>query len=248
MPYKYQYQPLSPTPFGSVMLGRDFRGGKYRFGFNTQEKVTELGGGIYTAEFWMYNAQLGRRWNVDPVDKDWESPYLCFNGNPILVSDVDGDDGREAWIILYATQEVAMATATVFPPAAVAVEIFGSAVAVWALIHDAPKPKPIPAKKAIAVTKATQIKGKSSTVNAVKKGPKDLIKEAEEDKEKKLAAEQRVENRKKAAARGNSREGNSNQESPGSHAPSGNGKSKKDRHTRSVGKRNKAAARKNEQK
>ena len=95
MPSNHPFQPHSPTPFGSVMLGRDFRGGKYRYGFNTQEKVTELGGDIYTAEFWMYNAQLGRRWNVDPVVKIWESSYACFFNNPILVTDVKGDDGKD---------------------------------------------------------------------------------------------------------------------------------------------------------
>jgi hypothetical protein len=76
-------------PFGSVMLGRDFKGEKYRFGFNTQEKITELGGDIYTAEFWMYNAQLGRRWNVDPEWKEFanESIYTTFQNNPIFQID-----------------------------------------------------------------------------------------------------------------------------------------------------------------
>jgi hypothetical protein len=73
------------------MLGRGFNGEKYRFGFNTQEKVTELGGDIYTAEFWMYNAQLGRRWNVDPVTIAWESPYACFGNNPIVFNDPLGN-------------------------------------------------------------------------------------------------------------------------------------------------------------
>jgi RHS repeat-associated protein len=74
------------------MLGRDFRGEKYRFGFNGQEKVTELGGGIYTAEFWMYNAQLGRRWNVDPETKErieW-TPYNAMRCNPLINVDPNG--------------------------------------------------------------------------------------------------------------------------------------------------------------
>ena len=89
MPSNHPFHSHSPTPFGSVMLGRDFRGEKYRFGFNTQEKVTELGGGIYTAEFWMYNAQLGRRWNVDPEWKEFanESTYTTFQNNPIFQID-----------------------------------------------------------------------------------------------------------------------------------------------------------------
>ena len=36
----------------------------------------------------------GRRWNVDPILKFEESPYLTFGGNPILKSDVDGDDAK----------------------------------------------------------------------------------------------------------------------------------------------------------
>jgi len=90
MPSNHPFHPHFPTPFGSVMLGRDFRGEKYRFGFNTQEKVTELGSGIYTAEFWMYNAQLGRRWNVDPVSYSSISPFSVFNNNPVLMSDKKG--------------------------------------------------------------------------------------------------------------------------------------------------------------
>ena len=45
-----------------------------------------------TAEFWQYDARLGRRWNIDPVTNASLSPYACFNNNPILYSDVNGDD------------------------------------------------------------------------------------------------------------------------------------------------------------
>lgn len=44
--------------------------------------------------FWEYDSRIGRRWNVDPVVKEYESPYLCLNGNPILESDPDGDDAK----------------------------------------------------------------------------------------------------------------------------------------------------------
>lgn len=66
----------------------------YRFGFNGQERDDEIAGAgnINTAEFWEYDSRLGRRWNLDPVVKIEESPYLCFNGNPILKNDVNGDD------------------------------------------------------------------------------------------------------------------------------------------------------------
>ena len=55
----------------------------YRYGFNGQEKDQELGEGVTTAEFWEYDGKLGRRWNLDPVVKPFESPYACFRNNPI---------------------------------------------------------------------------------------------------------------------------------------------------------------------
>ena len=65
-----------------------------RFGFNSQEKDNEIygGGNSYTAEYWQYDARLGRRWNLDPVVKPWESPYATFAGNPILFVDRFGND------------------------------------------------------------------------------------------------------------------------------------------------------------
>ncbi|MCB9059858.1 MAG: hypothetical protein H6627_14930 [Calditrichae bacterium] len=65
----------------------------YRYGFNGQEKSLEIDqdGASMTAEFWQYDARIGRRWNVDPVIKDWESPYSTFSNNPILRVDPNGD-------------------------------------------------------------------------------------------------------------------------------------------------------------
>lgn len=45
-----------------------------------------------TAEFWQYDARIGRRWNVDPVVKEYESPYAAFGNNPIWNVDPDGSD------------------------------------------------------------------------------------------------------------------------------------------------------------
>ena len=77
--------------------GRKFVQGlkKYRYSINAQEKETELNENITTAEYWEYDSRLGRRWNVDPVDKEWESPYLCFSGNPIVYVDIDGLDPED---------------------------------------------------------------------------------------------------------------------------------------------------------
>jgi RHS repeat-associated protein len=75
--------------------GRKFVQGvkKYRYGFNGQEKSDEIKGegNSYTAEFWEYDPRIGRRWNVDPVSKEWESPYATFSNNPIVNIDPNGD-------------------------------------------------------------------------------------------------------------------------------------------------------------
>jgi len=107
----------SYTPFGMAMEGRTYEGSKYRYGFNTQEKDDEpkrsgaredhlrtktteqiYGEGNSTsAEFWQYDARLGRRWNVDPVKSAWESPYATNGNNPIYFNDPNGDFKKE-WV------------------------------------------------------------------------------------------------------------------------------------------------------
>jgi hypothetical protein len=78
------------------MVGRKYTATSsttYRYSINGQEKDVELNENITTALYWEYDSRIGRRWNVDPVVKVDESLYLCFNGNPILISDKKGDDG-----------------------------------------------------------------------------------------------------------------------------------------------------------
>lgn len=65
----------------------------YKYGQNGQEQDRELNENIYTAEYWQYDARLGRRWNVDPLTKYWQSGYACFNNNPIVFADPTGLDG-----------------------------------------------------------------------------------------------------------------------------------------------------------
>ena len=74
------------------MPGRKYSQGstKYRYGFNGQEKSDEINDNLTTAEYWEYDSRIGRRWNVDPVYK--HSPYECFAGNPIWLSDPYGLD------------------------------------------------------------------------------------------------------------------------------------------------------------
>ena len=84
--------------FGQLMPGRNFNANAYRYGHNGQESETEISGGQnnnYSAEYWIYDARLGRRWEKDPVVKPWESPYATFRNNPIYFSDPLGLDGEK---------------------------------------------------------------------------------------------------------------------------------------------------------
>jgi RHS repeat-associated protein len=80
--------------FGMQMPGRNYNLYEYRFGFNGQEKDNQIygSGNSYTAEFWQYDARLGRRWNVDPMahEREWLSPYNFVQNNPILRVDPTG--------------------------------------------------------------------------------------------------------------------------------------------------------------
>lgn len=85
---------LSDYPFGMIMPGRSSNPDEYRFGFNGQGKTDEISGigNHNSALFWEYNTRLGRRWNVDPIKKPWQSDYACFSNTPIWKVDPDGDD------------------------------------------------------------------------------------------------------------------------------------------------------------
>lgn len=85
---------INYSTFGAPLPGRNFNSAESRYGFNSQEKDDEMfgnSGTCYTAEFWQYDARLGRRWNVDPKPNVAISPYACFENNPLLYSDPDGD-------------------------------------------------------------------------------------------------------------------------------------------------------------
>jgi len=81
---------------GSVMVGREFVGDtvdNYRYGVNGQEKDDEIygEGNAMSAEFWEYDARLGRRWNQDPKPFVAVSSYSCFLNNPVFFTDEKGD-------------------------------------------------------------------------------------------------------------------------------------------------------------
>ena len=66
----------------------------YRYSINGQEKTPEIAPNTTTAEFWQYDARIGRRWNLDPRPNISISPYNCFAGNPIWYSDFKGDTSK----------------------------------------------------------------------------------------------------------------------------------------------------------
>jgi hypothetical protein len=100
----YQARVLSASDyyaFGMGMKERSWQSETYRYGFNGQERDRDIDeeGNHNTAEFWEYSAVIGRRWNIDPVVKVWESGYAVLGNRPILMKDVHGND----WIIYYSS-------------------------------------------------------------------------------------------------------------------------------------------------
>jgi len=91
-------------PFGMVMPGRNWVSDAYRYGHNGQEKEDEIAKGINSAEYWMYDSRLGRRWETDPIVKPWESPYATFSENPIFYSDPTGENATPPDKILHDDQ------------------------------------------------------------------------------------------------------------------------------------------------
>ena len=71
-----------------AMVGRNYN--NYRYGYNGQEKSSEIEGSHTTALFWEYDSRIGRRWNMDPVIFPEQSPYVTLDNNPIFYNDVDG--------------------------------------------------------------------------------------------------------------------------------------------------------------
>lgn len=65
----------------------------YRYGgAGGQETESEITGSPthYSAEYWMYDSRLIRRWNLDPKPQVFISDYACFANNPIFLVDPDG--------------------------------------------------------------------------------------------------------------------------------------------------------------
>jgi hypothetical protein len=84
------------STYGAAQPGRTYNNTAMKHGMNGQQKDKDIqsGGDHYTAEYWEYDARIGRRWNLDPKPNTSVSSYSCFMGNPILFSDKMGDTPR----------------------------------------------------------------------------------------------------------------------------------------------------------
>jgi hypothetical protein len=90
--------------FNMPMQSRTWNRSSYRYnGVNGQEQQDEIFEGASSAEYWMYDSRLGRRWERDPIIKDWESPYATFGNNPIVFSDVKGLDKNDEVTMVWNT-------------------------------------------------------------------------------------------------------------------------------------------------
>ena len=63
----------------------------YRYGFNKQERSSELNDNLYSAKYWEYDSRIGRRWNVDPIYNTDISRYAVNGNNPLYFLDPNGD-------------------------------------------------------------------------------------------------------------------------------------------------------------
>ena len=82
----------SETPFGMTMPGRSYNAHTYRHGFTGHEKESDLSEGIYTTEYRLYDARVGRWLSVDPLFEKYVgmSPYNYCMLNPVMLVDLDG--------------------------------------------------------------------------------------------------------------------------------------------------------------
>ena len=80
-----QYQPTNPFLAQSAV---------YRYGFNGQQIELEITGNHnhFSAEFWIYRSDIGRRYEIDPLYfyAAWTSTYSTFQNNPVLLTDFLG--------------------------------------------------------------------------------------------------------------------------------------------------------------
>ena len=79
-------------PFGMTMPGRSYNAHTSRHGFTGHEKESDLAEGIYTTEYRLYDARVGRWLSVDPLFEKYVgmSSYNYCMLNPLVMVDPDG--------------------------------------------------------------------------------------------------------------------------------------------------------------
>jgi RHS repeat-associated protein len=91
---------------------RNYNVGRYRFGFNGQEKDDELkgSGNSLTFTFRIYDSRLGRFLSKDPLSKNypWFTPYQFAGNMPIYSIDIEGKECFAAntaiWLAMWITR------------------------------------------------------------------------------------------------------------------------------------------------
>jgi RHS repeat-associated protein len=82
-------------PGGSIMPGRKYNPGLYRYGFNGKENDNEIKGLGNHVDFGArgYDPRLGRWWSVDPLANQFasQSPYSYAGSNPVYFIDKEGE-------------------------------------------------------------------------------------------------------------------------------------------------------------
>ena len=79
----------SETPFGMTLPGRSYNAHTLRHAFTGHEKESDLAEGIYTTEYRLYDARMGRWLSVDPLFEKYVgmSPYNYCMLNPVKLVD-----------------------------------------------------------------------------------------------------------------------------------------------------------------
>ena len=80
-------------PFGMEMDGRKYeKDGDYMYGFTGHEKEFDMANDVYTTDFRLLDARVGRWLSVDPMFKKYAgiSSYNYCAGNPVVMVDPDG--------------------------------------------------------------------------------------------------------------------------------------------------------------
>jgi RHS repeat-associated protein len=184
-------------------------------------------------------------------DQESLSPYCSMNNNPVSMSDPAGDLAEYSQADFSETSEsaccgeaaIARAASTwgntqrvagtvivagggpediLADGVAVITEVVGGIISLWELLSDDDVVAPKPAQKEKTETAPTPPVTPPVVQAKQKKGPKDLVKEAQEQKQKEAEAAERLAKRQQATTKGKTKVGQSNQTVKGEHNSGGN--------------------------